>query len=224
MSKMVAGRGGRKNLFNHSRASVTRITMRYATGKAGKSLSLGVVVSVNGDPHKVTKKTQGKKGKGSGFVRVMLKNLVSGQSYEKTWTSDEMVDLTPLTREVYQYSWNDGSTYVFLNSETFEEVQLAKEDVEDKEWMQEGCEVRLLSYKDRCIGVELPIFGVYTVKSISAGGNEEGKLATLDTGAKCYVPEFIQIGEKIRLDLREKKYVDRRVHDVKDHSGRTINV
>lgn len=195
--------------------------IRSVQGRAGKTVSLGAIVELNGDPHKVTKKTTGKKGKGAGFVRATLKNLVTGNSNEKTWTSDEMVDLTPVTREIFQYSWNDGSNYMFLNAETFDEEQLAKNDVDDKEWLKEGDEVRLLKYKERIIAVELPTYGVFTVMSIG-GGNEKGMAAILDTGAKCFVPDFIEVGTKIRVDLRDKTYVDRRIHDVKDHSGKSV--
>jgi elongation factor P len=81
------------------------------------------------------------------------------------------VELADLEREVYQYSWNDGNIYVFLNTVTFEEVQLLKSDVDKCEYLIEGQEVKLLKFRDRVIGVELPNTSEYVVKAINDSNN-----------------------------------------------------
>lgn len=76
------------------------------------------------------------------------------------------VTFAELEKEVFQYSWNDGSNYSFMNTSTFEEVQVTKEDIEFAEFLVEGQEVKLLKFRERIIGVELPNTFEYEVVSI----------------------------------------------------------
>lgn len=111
---------------------VPRLCRSLSEKIKGGKVRPGMALALEDVPHKVTKMTQGKKGKGGGFVKTQLKNMITGQSYEKTFTSDEIVELAGLEREPFQYSWTDGENYTFLHTETFEEMQVAYEDVDDR--------------------------------------------------------------------------------------------
>ncbi|RYG69885.1 hypothetical protein EON64_01605 [archaeon] len=97
-----------------------------ATERAGKLVKPGEAIVLEGMPHRVSKITQGKRGKGGGYVKAMLKNLVDGQVFEKTFTSDELVEAAEMEKEVCQYSWNNGEIFSFLNAQTFEEVLVSR--------------------------------------------------------------------------------------------------
>jgi elongation factor P len=139
----------------------------FSKERASKGVKPGEAVVLEGVPHKVGRITQGKRGKGGGYVRAVLKNLVTGQVFEKTFLTDEVVELAELEREVCQYSWSDGSMFSFLHSTTFEEIQLSKEDIgTDCEFLVEGQEVKVAKFREKIIGVELPKTYEYEVLSI----------------------------------------------------------
>ena len=85
---------------------------------------------------------QGKRGKGGGFVRATLKNLITGNTYEKTFTSDEIVEHAELERKGASFSWSDDDNYIFMDLETFEEIVLPKPEVELGDYLTPGLEVR----------------------------------------------------------------------------------
>ena len=91
----------------------------------------GVNIILDNQPHRCTKMVQGKRGKGGGFIKATLKNVINGNSFEKTFTSDEMVELTELERKTMSYSWSDDSNYYFMDLETFEEVAVPTNIVDE---------------------------------------------------------------------------------------------
>lgn len=101
------------------------------------------------------------------YFRAVIKNLVTGNIYEKTFTSDEVVDGAELEKEIYQYSWNDGNNYSFLNANTYEEVQVPKEDLELADFLVSGQEVKLLKFKDKIIGAEMARTQEFEVVSVN---------------------------------------------------------
>ncbi len=158
---------------------------------------------INGVPHRVTKMITGKRGKGGGFVKATLKNIVSGdKTFEKTFTADEMVEHADLEREKYQYSYSDSNLYVFMNTITFEEVQLPKEEVENGNLLVEGQEVQLCKFGKQVIGVELPMTFDYTVTAVmEAEGGSSGAYhpVLLNSGFKLLVPDHIKENDVIKV-------------------------
>ena len=118
----------------------------FSKERAGKSVRPGCAIILDGQPHKCVKMIQGKRGKGGGFVKATLKNLISGNTYEKTFTSDEIVEHAELERKTASFSWSDENNYIFMDLETFEEIILPKEEVELGDFLTPGLEVRLSSY------------------------------------------------------------------------------
>ena len=98
----------------------------FSKERAGKGVRPGVAILVDGAPHRVSKITQGKRGKGGGFVRATVKNLLSGQVFEKTYTSDEMIEFADLEKELATFSWEDSDNYIFMSTQTFEEIPVPK--------------------------------------------------------------------------------------------------
>eukprot|EP01039_Chlorochromonas_danica_P009446 gene9446-10436_t len=181
-----------------------------ATDRASKLIKPGEAVVINGAPHRVGKITQGKRGKGGGYVRAVLKSLVDGAVFEKTFTSDENVESADLEKEVCQYTWTDGNLFCFLNSKTFEEVQVAKDVVDNAQFLIEGQEVKLLKFRDQFIGVELPKIVECKVVKIDSQKTSSGQVAAiLDCGAEVFVPMFVTEGMAIRVSTEEGLYVDR---------------
>lgn len=186
--------------------------MRYLATmeKASKAIKPRSRIELNGQPWMVSKITQGKRGKGGGFVKASLKNLVSGITMEKTFTSDEMVPLASMSKQMVNYSWKDGTTLVFLDNDTFEEVRVDGALLDNSQYLVEGTDVKLFLFKGEVIGVDLPTICEFEVTQIdlvkSAGGNYP---ATLSSGAKCLVPDFIKVGDSIRVNIEEGKYVER---------------
>ena len=120
------------------------ISRGFSKERAGKGIRPGVAIIVDDAPHRVSKITQGKRGKGGGFIRATLKNLLSGQTFEKTYTSDEVVEFADLEKETATYSWEDSDNYMFMSSQTFEEIPVPKSEVDNGTFLLGGLEVKLL--------------------------------------------------------------------------------
>ena len=177
--------------------------------KAGKAVKPGVALVLNSLPYKVVKMKQGGRGRGASFVKASLRNLETAAVVEMTFTNDEMVELAELEKEPVEFSWYDDSTssLVFMNMSSFEERRVSREDVESADFLREGQAVKLLRFRDRVIGVELPDTIECTVEGIEGGA--AGTVAVLDTGARLPVPEFVKAGTKIRVNTAERAYIER---------------
>lgn len=178
--------------------------------RAGKGVKPGAALVLDDIPHRVTKIVQGKRGKGGGFVRATLKNLISSQTFEKTFTSDEVVEMAAMEKEPAHFSWADSNSCMFMNTETFEEVRVPKEDIDNMEFLFEGLEVKLVKFRDSVIGVELPNVVVYDVVSVDDTKEAGGMVpSVLNSGASIMVPKFIKDGMKIRVNTYDRSYVER---------------
>jgi elongation factor P len=158
-----------------------------------------------------------KPGKGGAFVKVKLRNLESGRILEHTYTAGEKIDLVRVERRPYQFLYKDESAYNFMHNETFEQIAILPDMIENADLMKEGQYVEMMFYADeeRVLTCELPPFVelevTYTepgLKGDTASSNAL-KNATLETGAEVKVPLFIEQGEKIRVDTRTRDYYER---------------
>ena len=156
-----------------------------------------------------------KPGTGAAFVRTKLKNVIAGTTMEKTFNPSEKVEEVSITTSEMQYLYNDGDTYTFMDNNTYEQVELKKDQIEDiLPYLLDNMNVRVLSYKGNIFGVEAPTFVelevTYTepgIKGSTATGTT--KPATVETGATFQVPLFVEIGNKIRIDTRTGEYMER---------------
>ena len=168
----------------------------------------GATFELEGSVYRVVEFMHVKPGKGSAFVRTTLKNVITGKNLERTFNPNEKLEEAQVTVEEMQYLYADGDMYVFMNTETYEQVELTKEQISDTlPYLKDNMLVKVLSYKGNIFGVEPPTFVelevTYTepgIKGATATGTT--KPATVETGATFNVPIFVEIGDKIRIDTR----------------------
>ncbi len=156
-----------------------------------------------------------KPGKGAAFVRTKLKNVETGQVVEKTFRAGEKVGKATLDRREMQYLYKEGSEFVMMDMETYEQLQVTADHVGDGvKYLKENMIVQVLLHDGRIIGVDIPAHVVLEVTDTppsEKGNTAQGgtKPATLETGAVVNVPFFISNGDKIRVDTRTNEYLDR---------------
>lgn len=156
-----------------------------------------------------------KQGRGTAFVRARLKNLTSGGVTEETFRPEEKFGRARIDRAEAQYLYKDGEQYVVMNSTTYDQFPLSDEQLGDsKRWLKENDTLFLLTYDDRVLGIELPIAVELEITETDPGfkgdtANAGTKPATVETGAHVDVPLFVNQGDRIRVDTRTGKYMDR---------------
>jgi elongation factor P len=175
----------------------------------------GTTFEMDSQVYRVVEFQHVKPGKGAAFVRTKLKNVIVGTTMEKTFNPSEKVEEVSITTSEMQYLYNDGETYTFMDNNTYEQVELNKDSIEDiLPYLLDNMNVKVLSYKGNIFGVEPPTFVelevTYTepgIKGATATGST--KPATVETGASFQVPLFVEIGDKIRIDTRTGEYMER---------------
>ena len=156
-----------------------------------------------------------KPGKGGAFIRTKLKDINTGRVVDYTFRPTDKFDDVRLETKEMQYSWNDGETYYFMDPETFEQPEVYAALLGDKvKWFLEG-DTCLAQYADgELISVEPPMFVEMEIAETEPGfkGNTvQGgtKPATTETGAEIKVPLFLNIGDKVKIDTRDGRFVER---------------
>ena len=157
-----------------------------------------------------------KPGKGGAFVRTKLKNVLSGAVVDKTFRAGEKVTSVRLERRPVNYSYTDGQLYYFMDANTFEMIPLAKDVIGEDQlrYLKENMECEGLVHDESVIAVDLPQFVELTVSETDPGvrgDTAQGgtKPATLETGAVVQVPLFVEIGDVVKVDRTEDKYLTR---------------
>jgi elongation factor P len=156
-----------------------------------------------------------KPGKGPAFVRTKLKNVENGKVVEETFRAGEKVEEVRLERRDYQYLYPDGDNYVFMNTETYEQIELHKDVMGDVPlYIKESDVCSLLLLEEKPLTVEAPLTVELTVKDTDPGLRGDtaqggSKPATMETGLVVQVPLFIEIGEVLKIDTRTGKYLGR---------------
>jgi len=156
-----------------------------------------------------------KPGKGGAFVRTKLKELESGRVVEYTFRSGEKFDDVRVERKAMQYLYNDGDLFYFMDNGTYEQIELDADFVgEAAKWLLENDNVEVMTADGDYIGVDPPMFIEVEVTETEPGFKGDtvsggGKPATLSTGAQVTVPMFINVGDKVKIDTRDGRYVTR---------------
>jgi elongation factor P len=156
-----------------------------------------------------------KPGKGGAFVRTKLKNVRTGAVIDRTYRADEKLGLATIDKRDMQFLYREGSEYVFMDNETYDQIHVAPVSLGDAvNYMKEGDTVVLPMYKEEIVGVDLPAAVVLEVSETEPGiqGDRVSgarKPATLETGLVVQVPLFVETGEKIKVDTRTGEYLAR---------------
>ena len=175
----------------------------------------GVTFDMDGKVMQVVEFQHVKPGKGAAFVRVKMKNVITGAVTETSFNPTAKFPTAFVERKKMEYSYNDGALYYFMDNETFEMTPVAKGDLPDNfKFVKENDPCKLLSYKGKVFGVEVPNFADLVVTKTEPGfaGNTATnvtKPATVETGAEVKVPLFINEGDKIQIDTRTGEYMGR---------------
>ncbi|CAM2934854.1 elongation factor P [Saccharomonospora xinjiangensis] len=178
-------------------------------------LKNGMVLNLDGQLWSVVSFQHVKPGKGGAFVRTTLKHVISGKVVDKTFNAGTKVDTATVDRRNMTYLYNDGSDYVFMDAETFEQMEISADLVGDAaNFLLENTEVQIGMHEGTPLYVELPTSVELTIEHTdpglqgdrSTGGT---KPATLETGAEIQVPLFLSSGEKVKVDTRDGRYLGR---------------
>jgi elongation factor P len=156
-----------------------------------------------------------KPGKGGAFVRTKLKNVLSGKVVDRTFNAGTKVDTATVDRRGMQFSYKDGADFVFMDTETYDQLNVTPETVgEAANYLLEGQECTVAIYEENPLFIELPaaveLVVEYTEPGIQGDRSTGGtKPARLETGYEIGVPLFITTGEKIKVDTRSGDYLGR---------------
>ena len=179
------------------------------------NLKNGLAITYDGKTLVIVEFQHVKPGKGGAFVRTKLKEIKSGRVVDITFRGGEKLEDVRLETKNLQYLYNDGATYHFMDTDTYEQSELTADFVgEASKWLKENDVATVLIAGGEMIGVEPPMFVELEVTEVDPGFKGDTvqggtKPAKLETGAVVPVPMFINTGDKIRVDTRDGKYVTR---------------
>ena len=175
----------------------------------------GITFEMDGKVMQIVEFQHVKPGKGAAFVRVKMKNVITGGVTETTFNPSDKYPTAYIERKKMEYSYNDGDLYYFMDPDTFELVPIEKTILDDSfRFVKENDTCTIMSYKGKVFGIEAPRFVDLVVTATEPGfaGNTATntlKPATVETGAEVKVPLFINEGEKIQIDTTTGEYLGR---------------
>ncbi len=179
------------------------------------NLKKGTLFQWEGQPFKVVEYNQKVMGRGGSIVNVRIKSLLDGKVLEKTFKGNEQLDSADVTNQTVQYLYTDGSTFFFMNEETFDQFEIAADLVGDGAgYLKEGDRVQLQFFNGQAISVELaknvPLKVTYAENAVKGDTSSSiTKDATLETGITIKVPAFIKQGDVISVDTATGAYRER---------------
>ena len=175
----------------------------------------GTVVEIDGELYRVLEYQHYKPGRGNAIIRTKLRNLRSGATIDRTFTSGDRVQDVRLDHHTVQYLYRDGDTYYFMDLETFEQPGLSAEMLGDVvNYLTEGVTVEMETYEGEPIDIQLPTTVDLKVVEAEPGfagdtASSATKQVTVETGLTVQVPLFVNEGDVIRVDTRDGSYVTR---------------
>ncbi|TCK98369.1 elongation factor P [Natranaerovirga hydrolytica] len=175
----------------------------------------GLTIQYDGGIYVIIDFQHVKPGKGAAFVRTKIKNLKTGSVVEKTFRPSEKLAPAHIERKDMQYLYTDGELYHFMDVGTYEQIAIDKDQVGDTlKFVKENDMVKILSHENVVFGMEPPISVELEVTETEPGVKGDTatgatKPAVVETGATVYVPLFVNIGDRIKIDTRTGEYTSR---------------
>ena len=175
----------------------------------------GQSILVNDELYLILEYQHVKPGKGKAFVKTKIKNIINGSVVEKTFRADEQIEQAYIEKHKYQYLYKDGSDYVFMSNESYEQINIDDDLIDDKYLlMKANQEVTIQTYNNKAIDVSLPtsVELLVTKAEEAVKGdsvNSSNKYVECETGLRILVPMFIEIDEIIKIDTKNKEYITR---------------
>ena len=197
------------------RALIRHNTKEIAMKISAFEVRVGSLLEHNGKLWRVLKKQHVKPGKGGAFVQLEMKELSAGTKLNERFRSEDKVEKPHVEVHPMQYLYLDGGSYVFMDSNTYEQINIPAEDLEEQvKYLLPNTDVQVTFHNESPIGLDLPSNVVLEVtetdaaiKGQTAAGG--GKPATLETGLVVTVPTFINIGDKLKINTDTGEYVER---------------
>ena len=183
--------------------------------QSANDIRKGMVILFEGTPAKVMEFRHHTPGNLRAMVQTRLRNLLTGNSFEHRFRSNDTLDRVTLEQHRMEYLYSDGSHHHFMNGETYEQIALTEEELGDAaQWLMPGLKIEVEFYEGTPIGISLPSSMELVVSETEpvmkgATASNSNKPATLENGVTLYVPPFIVVGEKIRVNPAESKYMER---------------
>ncbi len=174
-----------------------------------------MAINYNGDISVVLDSQHRTPGNLRAFVQATLRSIRTGKSSDVRFSSTERIDVVPMMTRKMEFSYKDGEDFVFSDPETYETVTLSPEIVaEAKNYLVENAPVTVTFVEDKAVTIELPSSVVLRVKDAPEGirgdsANNVQKPVIMETGITVQAPLFIKTGEKIKIDTRTGKYMER---------------
>ncbi|HNZ09334.1 MAG TPA: elongation factor P [Bacillota bacterium] len=178
-------------------------------------LRTGLTVEWDGSIWTVVDFQHVKPGKGAAFVRVKLRNIITGATIENAFNAGEKLSRAQIDFRKMQYLYESDGQYHFMDQDNYEQISLSADVLGDSlKYLKENMELGVQQYQGKVVGIELPNFVELEIVETDPGlrgdtASGGTKPAKLETGAVIQVPLFIQQGEKIRVDTRTNKYLER---------------
>ena len=175
----------------------------------------GMAIVYNGEVAVVLETQHRTPGNLRAFVQMSIRSIRTGKSSDIRFSSTERIDVVPMMTRKMEFSYKDGEDYVFSDPENYETVTISPEIVGDaKNYLVENALVTMTFVQDKAVQVELPSSVILTVTDAPEGirgdsANNVQKAVTMETGITVQVPLFIKTGEKIKIDTRTGKYMER---------------
>ena len=175
----------------------------------------GLVLKIEGQLWQIIEFQHVKPGKGPAFVRTKMKNVLSGKTVDKTFNAGVKVETATVDRRDMTYLYHDGSDYIFMDGDTYDQIPIGEATVGDgARFLLENMQVQVATHEGAPLFVELPVTVELEVKHTdpglqgdrSTGGT---KPATLETGYEIQVPLFLETGTKVKVDTRTGDYLGR---------------
>jgi elongation factor P len=178
-------------------------------------LRKGLIIEHDGTLQRIVEYQHVKQGRGSAFVRLTMRNLRTGSTTSQTFQAGSKFPLVRLERRRVQYLYPEDEHYIFMDLDSFDQIQLSKETLGDAlNWIKEQEAIDLLTYEDEPIDIEIPITVELTVTQTDPGLKGDTatggtKPATLETGVTVNVPLFVNEGDRLKVDTRTGQYLER---------------
>ncbi len=175
----------------------------------------GITIEIDSNIFQIIEFQHVKPGKGAAFVRTKLKNIKSGGVIEKTFRPTEKCPQARIDRKDMQYLYSDGDLFHFMDQETFEQIALNEENVGDSlKFVKENDICKVCSHNGSVFAIEPPLFVELEITETEPGFKGDTatgatKPAVVETGATVYVPLFVELGDKIKIDTRSGEYLSR---------------
>jgi elongation factor P len=201
-----------------TRASIQNTAINIQEQKhmyTASDLRKGLKIQIDGEPYIVVDFQFSKPGKGQALYRTRLKNMVTGNQFDRTFRSNDKFEKAPLEERTMQYLYSQGDEFHFMDTKNYEQIVISREQMGDGvNFLIDNMEVQILLFNNNPIGVTLPNFVNLTVTKADpwAKGDTSGsdsKPVTVETGYVLQVPPFIEEGDRIQIDTRTGVYITR---------------